>query len=638
MSGDTGPQPPGPRRRWRLLLALGLLVGSIVWVVAVVATLGRAAIDLRDARTSLRAAEAELRSADLSEARDHLDDAHAEATSASRRLGAVHVWPLRAVPFAAPNLRAVTALSDAARDVTGAAGELLGVASGIVHDDREAVPGEVSIAYLQELAPALRRLADTLATSTVRVEETGHARLVGPLARVRDDYLALASPLVDRTAIGARMAEAMPAFLGADGPRSYLVAAASLSELRGGGGLIGSWSVLTADDGHLSFASFEDIGVIERTFDDAAVAAPSAEYAERYRRYGGLRFWRNANLSAHFPWTAEVLLALWEADGRPPLDGVILTDPVVIEAVVERSGPVEVADVTTLTADTVRSFVGLDAYAVFDDDEERKRVLGAAATASFERMIELLDDADVVATVETLVALADSGHLQVYARDEQVQQALVEASVAGALDSRPGEFAAVVVNNVAANKVDYFTERDVEHRVTLAPDGVTHGEVTVRFDNTAPRDGLPRHVLGPWVGALDAGDNLSNVTFLCGPGCEVVDSSQPVTALGTEVGHPAHDLRVAVPAGERLGLRFVTRTDGAWTTRPDGSIGLTVRHRSQPTIARASLRLVIDVPADHDVVAAPDGAEVHDGAIVLEFDAPPADLSVEVRFAPPDAA
>jgi hypothetical protein len=49
---------------------------------------------------------------------------------------------------------------------------------------------------------------------------------------------------------------ASPAFLGADGPRTYFFGAVNPAELRGGGGLLGAYSLLTVQDGHFPSDGF----------------------------------------------------------------------------------------------------------------------------------------------------------------------------------------------------------------------------------------------------------------------------------------------------------------------------------------------------------------------------------------------
>jgi hypothetical protein len=621
----------GGRRRRALLWLVLVLV--LVWMAVSALSVGQVALDLRDARTSLVEAESDLRASDFSSAREEFESAAQLADRSSSRLDAGYLQPWRALPVVSENLEAVSALSDATRDVGRAARDLLGVVTTVVSDDRGTDGGGIPIDYLRTLAPPTRHLADQLASSTEQVVGSGHPRLVGAVADARASYLDVATPAVEQVGIGADLTEVMPTFLGDDGPRTYLVGAAALSELRGSGGLLGSYSILTADEGRLDFTDFGDIEDLERDVASPDVAAPSDEYDERYRRLGGLRFWRNANLSTDFPWSAEVLLALWEADDRPPLDGVIVADPITFQRIVERSGAIEVPGVTTLTPDNVLDFVGLEAYAAFEDHVERKQVLGAVATAAFARAFALIEGDDLPAAIDVVSALTRGGNLRVYSRVPEVQAALARAGVAGEIGDDAGEFGAVVVNNVAANKVDVFTDRTIEHHVELLAEGVTAASVSAAFANRAPTEGVPRYVIGPWTESIEAGDNLSAVTFLCGIGCDVVGGPDNATSRGSERGHPATDVRVHVPAGEAREVTFDTRTRGGWEDT-DGVAELVVRHRSQPVIAATELRIVVSVPEGFTVTDMPEDAEVRDDEVVWSTDEPPSTLELLYRFAP----
>jgi hypothetical protein len=615
-------------RRAAVFVVASLLL--VVWVVAVAVSGARAAGELRAARAAVDDAERVLEEADLVGARSLLIDASADAAAASQRLGGLHVRPLRIVPVVGPNLRAIHALSDAVRDTGSVTAQLLDDVDEALSRDRPAGFAELSITSLAELEPSLRTVATTVQRTVADVDAVGSSSLFGEVARARASYLASAGPAARRAEVGADLAASLPTFLGGDGPRTYLLAAASLSELRGSGGLIGSYSVLHAEDGRLEIDTFHDIEVLEQESTGTDVAPPSDAFGDRYRSLGALRFWRNANLSIDFPATAEILLELWERGDRPPLDGVIQVDPVAFEGIVERSGSIDVPGVTTLTAESTRRFVGLDAYAAFEDNVRRKEVLGAVAAASFERAFSVLQGGDVQPSVELLAELAAGGHLQVYSREPDVQSALARTGVGGVLDDAPGEFTAVVVNNVAGNKVDYFTERSLEHRVELVADGLTRSHIDVVFDNEAPGSGLPRHVLGPWVEDAAPGDNLSHVTLLCGVGCEVSEGPEGALRRGHEQGHPATDVRVHVPAGERRSIGFTTLTPDGWQDR-DGRAELVVRHRHQATIAADHVRVVVEVPDGYHADVLPDGAEVVGDEVVWETDG--AATSLELRFA-----
>lgn len=614
---ETEPEPR-PRAGRRLLVVTVVVVGLIVWVGGVVTSAGRAALDLREARSSLIDAERSLRQADLSGAREHLDEGVALATSASDRLHRFYVQPLRLVPVVSPNLRAATALSDAARDAGGAANDLLAAAATIVRDDRESVHGEISLSYLADLQAPMRRLAEALAHSTARVQDTGSDALLGPIATARETYLELAVPATEQAAIGADLLEVMPTFLGGAGPRRYLVGAGALSELRASGGLMGSWSIMTADGGHIDFDTFVDVNVLTSLEED--VAPISEEYAARYARLGSLRQWRNVNLTPDFPSSAATIVEMWDAQGLPPIDGVIMADPVTLARIAERSGGLEIPGVGVFRADEVLDFVALDAYVVFDDDDERKEVLGAVATSAFARVFDVLEDDDVPETVQMLSELASGGHLRIYSSDAEVQPALVAARVAAGLPDVDGEFAGVYVNNVAANKVDYFTSRRLEHRVRLRPDGVTRSVVSAEFTNDAPREGYPRTVLGPWTDHTEAGDNLSLVSVVCGLACQTGALPDGVTDGGTELGRPIVDVRLLLPAQTVRTVQVQTETADGWYVE-DGDIVVPVTHHVQPTLRPSPLRVSIGVPEGWVSAAVPDGTEVIGDTLVWEGEA-----------------
>lgn len=609
----------------------------VAWAVVAAVMLGRAVGDLRAAAATLLEAEGVTTAGDVRAIREPLVSATELATRAVGRTDGLLVLPLRALPLSGPNVRVVDALGVAVRDTGNAAISLidadeLATAAAVRGGSADEL-ARLGSQRMRELAPHLRFLASTLDTRIAAVDRTASTGLIAPVAEARTTFLDIVTPYGQRLAAAADLAETLPAMLGADGPRRYLVGAGSLSELRGSGGLMGAFSVLTVDDGRLSFRDFAGVDELEASRTTTApVASPSAAHAARYDRLGGMRFWRNANLSSDVPATATVLLGLWESGGYRPVDGVILADTITFERIVERSGPITVPGVAELDERTVRPFVGLDAYDVFEDPDERKLVLGAVATAAFGRVAELVGEDDVLATIDLFAALAREGGLRIYSLDPREQAALEAVGVAGELPAVRGEFASVVVNNVAANKVDYFTSRRVEHRVRLLDDGVTASEVEVTFDNTAPGEGYPTYVLGPNATGLQAGDNLSLVTFLCGLGCDVTSSTPEATTQGTERGHPASDLRLLVPAGEQRTATFSTRTLGGWRTA-DGDAEVLVRHRRQPTVTEDRYRLVVEVPPGHTVRSLPEGAVLDGEAVVWEPPDRRTDLTITLRFA-----
>lgn len=607
-------EPSAPRFREARHGIIGLIaLLSIAWMVAALTTGLGAYRDLDSAREDVVAAEQQLRAAELSDARESLSSGVARAASASTALRRPWVTPLRVLPIAGPNLRAATVLSDTARDNGTAAAAFLDVAAIIVSDDRNQDLGEISLTYLSELAPPARSLADTLDHTAEEVAGLDPERLIGPVRRAREQFLGLVEPNLDEVMLAADLLEVMPAFLGEDETRTYLVGAAALSEIRASGGLLGSWTVLTAEQGRLTFQDFVDSDTLP--FAEEDVESPSDDYLRRYADLGALRQHRNANLTPDFPSAAHVLMGLWVAGGGTPVDGIIMVDPLVYERLSERSGGFEVAGHGWLAPADTLQFLAVDAYDVFRDDDERKRVLGATATAAFAEMFEILEDADVPATVEMLRALAAGGHLRINTTDAEVQGVMRRAGVAGELPATGGESVGFFTNNIAGNKIDWFEQRRIDHLVRLHPEGVTRSEVTIDVHNGAPLHGHRRGVLGPWTDLTEVGDNLLLTTFTCSTTCKVTSTPAGSEDGGTELGRPMYDATVLLPSGDSHRMRFGTESDAAWEW-VDGTLVLEVEHLVQPTLHGVEFTLRVDVPTGLALLRGPEGAEVREGQVI----------------------
>lgn len=602
-----------PGVRWVVGSVLLVLLVLVVWGGVAAATAYSAAQELQEARSDIAAAEAHLREVRLPESREALGNAVDRASDASDKLHRSYVASLRWVPVLGPNLEAATVLGDAARDASVAGVDLLDAAMAVVGQGPSTSSDEIVVAPFEELAAPTRTLAETLTRTTDEVESLPTEQLFGRLDAARGQYLELAGPAATQVALAADVFEVLPTFLGVDEPKTYLVGAAALSEIRGSGGLLGSWSVLTTQDGRMQFEDFVDVDELPQPEDD--VASPSDDYHRRYARFDALRQYRNANLTPDFPAAAEVLIDLWEDGGGAPVDGVIVADTVVFQRLAERAGGLDLPTMGRLEPDETLRFVGVEAYDAFEDEDERKLVLGAVATSAFAEIVQVFEGDDMAATIEMLAAIADGGHLRIHTRDEAVQEVFQQAGLGGELPSRAGESAGVFANNIAGNKVDWFTSRVIEHHVRLLPDGVVRSTVEATFGNDAPVDGHSRTVLGPWTDQTEAGDNFALVTFTCSTSCAVVAAPDDSRDGGVEQGRPMIDSTVLLRPGETQTLRYQTESHDAWHFDGDDLV-LDLEHLVQPTLHGTELTVRVDVPSDTVGVSWPEGVEEIDGQLV----------------------
>ena len=145
----------------------------------------------------------------------------------------------------------------------------------------------------------------------------------------------------------------MPAILGQNGARTYLIAVQTTSEQRSGGGLVGSVGTLQANQGAVSVGEFRA---------DTELLNGGNGNAEEYAVFNGpLTFSldvRDTFAVPNLERNAEMLAATWK---RSPyasdVDGFIAIDPVFIQEMVKLNGNITLQDGTVLTGDNTAQYL-----------------------------------------------------------------------------------------------------------------------------------------------------------------------------------------------------------------------------------------------------------------------------------------
>lgn len=396
-----------------------LLVVSVVLAVAA----GWLAFGLLEAREDLRvgaaAVQAELVRAEAALGRGDTVAAGAAVQAAGRNLDFVEAVEGRRelrvaarLPLLSGGVGDLRRLLAAARDLTRAGERGVAVAAAL-QSGRAAAGGGGRV--------DLDALGDAAGQAEGLVAELDRVR--GELARVRGGPLALGAGDAKRWALGrldaaaARAAslaptlEALPAALGADRPRTYLVVLTSApGPTPGAGGPQGT-------SGPAPGAG-EPLAVVELTFADGALTLGGPPGGEL-----------PAGARLDLPTTGPALLDAYRAGGRPRPDGVIAVDAAAVPAVLEATGPVVVPGFGRLEpASAVRQLTH-DAAARWRDPAERRGHQQAALAAVLERF---LGGGDLVASGRVLAAAGAAGTLQAYMADPAFQRLLARHRLDGA--------------------------------------------------------------------------------------------------------------------------------------------------------------------------------------------------------------
>jgi hypothetical protein len=233
-------------------------------------------------------------------------------------------------------------------------------------------------------------------------------------------------------------------------------------------------------------------------------------------------------MPAHFPYIAEAAQILYPQNGGNPIDGVIVMDPYVIQALMRYTGPVPVPefDLTVQPKDAAQ-FILEDQYILAGNEGNSERI-DALETLGDEVISRLLSGSlpEPPELAKDLGPLVAERRLLMWTDNEAEQELLDRVGLLGSIPDMgtDGGFS-VSVTNGSGNKIEVFLERDIDVAVQVADDGTRTLVADVRLTNSAPARGLPRYVIGNSVGLPDGWSRLF-VTFY-GP-----DSLELATADG----------------------------------------------------------------------------------------------------------
>lgn len=530
----TSDQPPTLPRAAR---RAGIVVAASLGAVLVLAVLAGAWIGvrgffayghLRDARVAATAVRDDL--TDPVAVSAAIADVSAE-TAAARALTDDPVWRLgEHVPWVGPQLAAVSTVAASVDDVAGnALTPLADVAATISLDALRPVAGRIDLSTFSAAQDAARQGADGVARAAASVDAIDRTPLVAPLRSAVDDVGELLGQTRDATDALARATVLLPAMLGADGPRDYLVLFQNNAEWRSLGGIPGAVALVHTEDGALSLAAQETSADFPRYPDSVLPLAPEVE--EIYGQRPG-RWIQNVTQLPDFALAGALARQMWALQhGGQQVDGVIAVDPVSLSYLLQATGPVTLPTGDELSADNAVPLLLNEVYLRYADPAAQDAFFAAAAAAVFDALSQ--GRADPAMLLEALTRAGDERRLLLWSAHPDDQDLLADTTLAGALpttDENVAQFG-VYLNDGTGSKIDFYMNAEASviwQECTRDADGRATGtaELTVTLTNDAPADAaaLPPYITGGGVFGLPPG-TARTVGYLYLPEGFVLDSA-----------------------------------------------------------------------------------------------------------------
>jgi len=352
------------------------------------------------------------------------------------------------------------------------------------------------------------------------------------------------------------LVEVFPVVAGVDRPKKYLIALQNSAEARGTGGILGAYAIIEFNKG-----SFKIIktGSNEPLYGSSLEKIP-IDVPDEYRRLYGENpaILQNSNLSPHFPYGAEIWLALWKKEFGQKLDGVIAIDPTALSYVLRSTGPITLDSGEKITSDNLVADTLKDAYERFEkDNKARKQYLVDIMNATVKHL-----NSGEYSKIKMAQAIRDgivANRILFYSTDKRAQTNLSKVRLGGFMSLASNNEFRTVIQNIDAGKLDYYLDRDIKIE-SKSCEKIKETQVRIRVTNTLKTGvGVSQYVLT----RADKGKPASLVVgahrfkvFIYGPtGAKLVSVSREnrTANLGggsTERGRPIYVADVDLAPGE----------------------------------------------------------------------------------------
>ena len=444
---------------------------------------------VRQARAGLEAA----RAGDDARAASAFERAEADLAGAAEIVDAWWVSPARLVPVLAQHINVVDEVAGEGRALAALSADQVATLdiSGLSDPS-----GGFELDRIADLQPRAATVAAALDRALEAVEDASTPWLVPPAADRLDQFateVASAAPAARNAADALALA---PELLGADRPRSYVVLVGNPAESRELGGFVGGLGVLRATDGDLEFETVGTITEANRLVEASGLQL-DGDLPPRSRpatpgpscRTGRTRSSSRWSRTSPRSWALQSEPNRWTASSTstrtpsPPSS----RSPAPYRS---RAKPKTWLPKTPSTSSSATSTPSPCSKTT----GSARALLRDAAEEAIDRLVsgEIPDPRRMA---DVLAPAVRARRLLFSTTDATAHPLLDRIGLRVPLDTGAPDQILVAQQNLRANKLDAYLQRDLTYEATVDGDGQVTSTLTVDLTNSAP-DGLDPYVTG----------------------------------------------------------------------------------------------------------------------------------------------
>ena len=553
------------RQRVALITAAAAIIFLLVIPgIALVVSAQNAMNDARTLKAQAPVLLSQIQSGDVEGSQRTANDIGSVAERLDANVNSPLWAPLTLIPVYGSDVSSVRTLASVANILSEQV--LIPITQGLPTDGtaRLFVDGGFNISMIQSLLNPIAGASQAIQACEQRINETGDSNIEKLQAIVVPAKHAI-SALSEISGYAGDLSRALPDILGANASRTYLVLACSESELRSVGGFPGSAGLMTVENGKLAVGAMEAPRLPVAPEGTDYVPTTDEEKAIFGTRVG--RYFYDAGYIPHFPRAAEIMKGIWDANDRPPIDGIISVDPVFLQTILSLTGGVTtsegiVVDGTNAAAilmNTIYSTYSVESFVgeVDTEDKDEEEIKTAARTLAYAKQDGFFSEVaslaldmffENIGTVDMLKAIQELGesiadkHIYVWMCNPE-EQLLVEKLDAGcsmSVSETSPEVGIYIATTVATKTGWYAITETTVGEGKKNPDGSTSYAVQTRIKNTlTPEEGasLPETITNPDQYSTDRirskGDMILDV-YLSAPAGGTITDIHPEGIFASE--------------------------------------------------------------------------------------------------------
>ncbi len=353
------------------------------------------------------------------------------------------------------------------------------LSEGLFTDNTEGVKPSLTEALKAGYSEYLEPAYDELVLAQTHLDNVDVTVL--PAAYVKQVALAQEQLKVVNNMLGkvSENFNAIIKLLGDELPQKYMILFENNSELRPGGGFMGSFLLVDINDGYIDSMEFSDIYEWDGAFTE--FIEPPVKEIEYLTCCWGLR---DANYSPDFVVSSEAVRWLFEKENGPSVDHVIMVDLSLVSDIINKIGPLESPSLEGQL--TGENFELILSYIV------ESKLMGETSPKSIVEEIvpifkeEILKPQNLLSVAGAFMRGAEGKHFAAYSVDEEMQNFWRSWNLDGEL-YRPGEnedYLLVTVSGIGGNKTDRYVEQEILHQTLISREGELMNKLTITREHT----------------------------------------------------------------------------------------------------------------------------------------------------------